>query len=490
MTRITRIKKGVCVDFWVRWRLIFLSAGLFFLCMAGCGGDSGKDVLSDAAVSDGTISLDSGGDGGEHSDSSASDDGGLDSDGSTPTNEDWCRPLPAPAGEIIEVTQAEAADLRSIVMSAGSGTTILLDDGVYDMGGGDTTHRLSFNTDGVTLRSASGVPENVILDGSYVTGELISIAASDITIAEITLKRAYYHPIHVTGGGDRDTENTHVYRVQVIDPGQQAIKINPSSQGHYTDRGKIECCHIELTDLGRPEIRDNCYTGGVDAHAAWDWEIRDNTIVGFWCDSGLSEHGIHLWRTCRGTLVERNRIHDCARGIGFGLSETGGGSVRNYPDDPYPASGYMDHIDGIIRNNFVFAGNAGLFSSSSGFDNGISLAQARGAQVYHNTVVSTQAPFASIEWRFPNTDAVIVNNLVTHNLIERNGAQALLDGNIDNAPLSFFVDVESGDLHLDPNNAGDAVDSGADVDPGHCDEDIDGDSRSNSRDVGADELIN
>jgi hypothetical protein len=39
----------------------------------------------------------------------------------------------------------------------------------------------------------------VVLDAGYVTGELISIQASGTTIADLTVQKAYYHPIHITG---------------------------------------------------------------------------------------------------------------------------------------------------------------------------------------------------------------------------------------------------------------------------------------------------
>jgi hypothetical protein len=284
------------------------------------------------------------------------------------------------------------------------------------------------------------------------------------------------------------TLNTVIYNVHIIDPGQQAIKINPAATAFYPDDGVIACSHIELTDAGRPHIRDNCYTGGVDAHQAWGWVIRDNVIEGFWCPNGLSEHGIHMWRGCRDTLVERNVLRDNARGIGFGLVT--GGDGRTYHDIPCPAAegGYVDHYDGVIRNNFVFASRGELFSSSSGFDCGICLWQACGAQVVHNTVASTQTPAASsIEWRFDHTDVDVVNNLVTYRLWNRGGI-ARLSGNLDYQPLSLFVDGPAGDLHLAPT-ATNAIDHGAAVMAGLCDDDMDGELRpiGPARDVGADE---
>ncbi len=433
------------------------------------GGDGGQEAGRDAAVPSGEAGLLDGAPGG---------DGEVDA-GPAPTAD--CEPLPPPSGTVVRVEPSQADELREIVAQAEPGTTILLADGYYDMSGGDTRHRLRFLTEGVTLRSESGNPEAVILDGGYGTDELVSIAASNVTIAEITLQRAYNHPIHVTGGAEGHITGVRLYRVRVIDPGQQGIKVNATAEGHYADNGRIECSHVELTDDGRPHIRDNCYTGGIDVHKARGWVVRRNTIVGFWCPSGLSEHGIHFWRQCRDTLVEDNVIVNCARGIGFGMASQPDANPRVYPDDPYPDAGYLDHIDGIIRNNFIFA-------SINGFDSGISVWQARKVRIYHNTVASTVEPFSSIEWRFEATEVVLKNNLVTHVLMARNGAIADSAGNLEHADLSFFVDPEAGDLHLRPQAAAAAIDHGVDLDPGECDEDIDGEPRQGPRDIGADEV--
>ena len=373
-------------------------------------------------------------------------------------------------------------ELQNAVNTAVSGDTILIADGIYNLDG----VYLRIDTPNVTLRSASGNREAVVLDGNYITTEIIQIVASNVTIADITLREAYYHPIHVMSADTADTLNTRIYNVHIIDPGEQAIKINPAAAGTYPDDGLIACSHIELTDAGRPHIRNNCYTGGVDAHQAEGWVIRDNLIEGFWCASGLSEHGIHLWRGSRDTLVERNVLNDNARGIGFGLATSG--DARTYPDNPCPSAGggYVDHYGGIIRNNFVFASQASLFASDSGFDCGICLWQACNAQVFNNTVASTEAPFSSIEWRFDNTVVEIKNNLVSHNLRDRGGT-VVLANNLENAPLTLFVDGANGDLHL-RNTAVTAIDQAVSL--AEVTDDIDGDGRYTGAapDIGADEF--
>ena len=246
-----------------------------------------------------------------------------------------CAPLPPPSGSIVNVSTV--SQLENAVNSAVAGTTIRIADGTYNLNGA----YLRIDVPNVTLRSASGNREAAILDGNYQTTEIIQIVASNVTIADLTLREAYYHPIHVMSGDAAHTLNTLIYNVHIVDPGEQAIKINPATSGYYTDNGVIACSHIALTDAGRPHIRNNCYTGGIDAHQARGWIIRDNLIEGFWCSSGLSEHGIHLWRGCRDTIVERNILRNNARGIGFGLTTDPGG--RTYSDNPCPAaSGYVD----------------------------------------------------------------------------------------------------------------------------------------------------
>lgn len=401
-------------------------------------------------------------------------------------NGDLCPPLDPPSEPT--VTVSTVGQLQSAVNSATSGDTILIQDGTYALDG----VYLRFDVPNVTLRSASGNRESVVLDGNYITTEIIQIVVSDITIADLTLREAYNHPIHVMSSSSADTTGTLIYNVHIVDPRQQAIKINPYTGAnalYFPDDGVIACSHIELTDAGRPNVDQSstpCYTGGVDAHQARDWVIRDNLIEGFWCESGLSEHGIHLWRSCRDTLVERNELRNNARGIGFGLV-TGGSGVRTYSDDPCPGAdgGYVDHYGGSIRNNFVFANDGGLFASEYGFDCGICLWNACGARALHNTVVSTQAPFSSIEWFLGYTDVDIINNLVSHNLRDRGGTSDL-SGNLTYQPLSLFVDGANGDLHLTAS-ASAAIDQV--TKPSDVSDDFDGGARpaGAASDVGADE---
>ena len=387
-----------------------------------------------------------------------------------------CGPLATnPSDTIIEVTPGQAGRLASIVYNAQPDTTILLADGNYP------TSTLNFHNPRVTLRSESGNRENVILDGQYSTGEIIYIEATNVTIADLTVKRAYYHAIHVVGGG----HHAMLYNLHIIDAKEQFVKVNPSG-GDYTDDGTLACSELELTDNGRSYIEANptpgflCYTGGLDAHQSRDWTVRDNTIENIYCtDGGLAEHAIHFWNSSRNPMVERNTILNNARGIGFGLGTNGG--QRIYPDNPLAGTGLsadeVQHIGGVIRNNFIFA-------NTFEFDTGIGLEQAWGVDIYHNTVYSTQGGLG-IDIRFGNSNPVVKNNLTNPNISLRNGGSMAQSAANMSASPGLFLDLPNGDLHL-ISTAIQAINKGAGL-GGEVPTDIDGDYRDAYPDAGADE---
>lgn len=333
-----------------------------------------------------------------------------------------------------EVVVHTVAQLVAAVNNTQSGgdRTILIADGTYSLDGAYL--RIAVND--VTVRSQSGNRKNVILDGNYQTTEIFQIVASNVTIANLTLKRAYYHPIHAMATSSHDVENTLISNVHIIDPGQQAIKINQdSAKTHSVNNGKVTGSKIELTAAGRAkvwEINGSCYTGGVDAHHADSWAVEDNEIRGFWCAGSLAEHGVHFWSDSSNTIVQRNLIVDCDRGIGFGL----GGSRHN---------------GGIIRNNMIYHGPDHGYS-----DVGIGLESASGAQVYNNTIFHEHSYPNAIEYRFAESNNLtIVNNLTNRSITSRDGGSTLLlANNVSNAQAAWFANVASGDLHLSGERTG------------------------------------
>ena len=95
-----------------------------------------------------------------------------------------CGPLPAPTGHIITLVPAQAGLLPSIISAANPGDTFQLADGTYRL-----KQPLAITAARVTLRSQSGNRGNVVLDGAYAIDDLITIAESDVVVADLTLTR-------------------------------------------------------------------------------------------------------------------------------------------------------------------------------------------------------------------------------------------------------------------------------------------------------------
>lgn len=397
--------------------------------------------------------------------------------------ENYCPQLPLNSNyNIINVNPSQATSLDTIVYNAPENTTILLEDGIYYI-----DNQLNFNVSNVELRSASSNRDSVIIDGQYNVGTIVSIRASNITIADLTIKQAYYHPIHIAGGGDY----AKIYNLHIIDGREQQIKINPSGTT-YNDFGEVACNLIEWTDIGREYHQTHltpgyiCYTGGMDFHQAWGWTVRDNEIKNIYCNnSGVAEHGIHFWDSCRDAIVERNKVINCTRGIGFGLGETSGGK-RIYPDNPLAGTGlegqetYVGHIGGVIKNNLIYA-DIGIY-----YDSGIGLEQAWNVSVYHNTIYSEHGSFnVAIDSRWSNSNPLIQNNLYYPQMVIRNYATPTYINNT-RSNSNMFVNVLGVNFNLvndslSISNQGELIPS--------VSKDILGNSRNNPADLGAYEYV-
>lgn len=475
------------------------STALIAACLLALGAcsDDGASAQNDAGLQDAgpqdtsdqdTSNQDAGVQDASDQDTSDQDTSNQDASNQDTGNQDTgqqndplaCPALPASGGTEVHVDPSQAGQLPNLVYNAEPNTTFILGDGTYKPG-----QPLHIVSEGLTIRSASDDATKVIIDGEYSVTEPIFINASNVTIAHLTVTRAVDHPIHVTpGGSGSNITGTHLYGLRLIDGGEQFVKINPNGdRSAFVDDGRIECSYFEMTDAGRPHVERNpggCYTGGVDAHGARGWVVRNNEFHDIYCaGEGLAEHAVHFWSASRDTVVENNRIINCARGVGFGLVENGG--TRDYADDPYPNAGYIGHYDGVIRNNVIYA-------DKQWFDTGVELDQARGAKVYHNTVYKTDSAtgfYSSIDYRFANTDVEIRNNLVNR-ITSRNGANGTVDHNVEGIDASYFADAGALDFHLSAG-ASDAIDQGAAVEESGVDIDGETHDKGGGPDIGADE---
>lgn len=240
--------------------------------------------------------------------------------------------------------------------------------------------------------------DSVILDGGGMkTGisKIFVVEASDISIENLTLGRVRKHGIQVRG--EKGADNITLRNLTFVDTGEQMLKVSYDKNHpvNYSANGLVENCLFTYSAGIGPQY----YIGGIDAHNAHNWVVRGNSFENIRSpEKRLAEHAIHFWSGSTNTLVEKNRIVNCDRGIGFGLGNRG-------------------HSGGIIRNNQV----------QTVRDVGIGLESAAGAQVLDNEVVTENYP-NSIEYRFPSSrDIVIKGNTVSGQIVSRDGGQAVVE---------------------------------------------------------------
>ena len=391
------------------------------------------------------LTADSSGGGPDNTDGAVSDRG-------TGTSSTGCLRQPLPAANGPRVIVSTAAELQAAADRANrtGHLTVLLRDGTYELDG-----MLYIRGDHVTFRSQSGDRERVIVRGQGMRGSVshvFNVAANHFTAADMTIGWVANHPVQIQGTGSGDHARLH--NLRIVNAFEQLVKVSGHQSEDGADHGIMEYCLLEYPAGVGPQW----YIGGIDAHNADNWIIRNNTFRNIRSpESRLAEHAIHFWSGSQNTLAENNVIINCDRGIGFGLGDRG-------------------HGPGTIRNNFVHTTR----------DVGIGLESCSGAQVYNNSLV-TENHANSIEYRFSaSRDNIVVNNLATAQIRSRDGGSARVHNNLSNAQPNWFVDATAGDLHLSNSVPAIVVDSGTTIET--VTTDIDCQPRVEGRfDIGADE---
>ena len=326
------------------------------------------------------------------------------------------------SGQAHAVTVRNAAELQSAVSAANSGgdTDIKLEDGTYTL-----DHALWVEAEGVTVSSVSGNRSAVAIEGAGMNGSVshvFGVAGSNFTLQNVTLRKVANHAIQIHG--EMNVNSPIIRNVHIQDTYEQMIKVSydASQPNNGSQNGLVENCLFEYTAGIGPQY----YIGGVDAHNATNWIIRDNEFRNISSPSqDVAEHAVHFWSNSQNTLVERNLIINCDRGIGFGLGDRG-------------------HLGGIIRNNMIY------HDASEGFaDVAIALESATNAQVYNNTIYMEHGYPNAVEYRFAATTGLtIANNLSNKAITARESASAEVSNNVTEATASWFINPSAGDLHL------------------------------------------
>jgi len=368
-------------------------------------------------------------------------------------------PLPPPSGTIINVSTL--AQLQNAVTSIASNTTIVIAPGTYSL-----TAPLYINGSftNVGIRGASGNRDDVVLigkgmsapnDGGVPFGIWVGGNVRGVTIANLTIRDVYNHPIILNAG----TQSPLIHNVRLVNAGQQFVKSNPDGAGGGVDDGIVEYSIIEYDTTSRDD-----YTNGVDVHTGDNWIVRHNLFRNIRAPQGqLAGPAILMWNGSTNSIIDGNTFVDCQREISMGL-------IERTPND---------HTGGTVRNNFIYRNVPG--------DVAIYIADSPDTQVLHNTILISHTYSNPIEYRFANTTGVqILNNVLDGVIAARDGATATVAGNYANATGALFVNAAAGDLHLLPTAT--AVLNKVTTVPVNAATDWDGDTRpSGAADIGADE---
>ncbi|MBK8012205.1 MAG: hypothetical protein IPK13_12725 [Deltaproteobacteria bacterium] len=440
--------------------------------------DTDADIANDASMVDG---------GGDRDDASGADaertpDAQALDVGTSADAADWTRNIPdlcAPIDwasideTILHANPNQAAGLDAILDGAPEGATLLLEDGSYIL-----STPLTITTRGLIVRALSGNRERVILRGGAPNTPVLSILADNVAIASLTIRDSVDDAIQVgLGNVNESAHGTVFYDISVIDSRNADIRARA-----YSDGGLIACSSFLRTDDLRQRTGGSCASFyGLNLSGVRDWRVELNLLRGHNCGNLATGPSIGLQTGTRDIQVLRNVIVDPFQGIRSGLDSVSNPDRRIYFDTPCGDASNIDNVGGIIANNFVF-------SSHSDFDTGIAAWSSCDTLIAHNTIYSADhsRQLSSIEWRDPITDVTVSNNLTNFRLLERDGAQATVENNIDDMDANWVVDPLHGDLHL-TEAAVDAIGGASLLPVTGCTVDIDGETRSDPADIGADE---
>ena len=315
--------------------------------------------------------------------------------------------LPAPTGTVVNVSTE--AQLQSAVSHIASNTTIVLAPGTYMLTEHAVHQRHLHRTSG--FAAAPDNRDDVVLVGPGMTnasygntpfGIWTGGNVNGVTIANLTIRDVYYHPIIFNAG----TQSPHVYNVHLIDAGQQFIKSNPDASGVGVNNGIVEYSVIEYTTTAPSD-----YTNGVDVHAGANWIIRHNLFRNIVAPAGqLAGPAVLMWNHSqqhdhRGQHVPELRARHRLR-----------------PERRRPAT-----ITPAASSATTSSTGRALSRATSA----IQVADSPNTQVLNNTVFVSGTYGTPIEYRYAGTTGVVIaNNLLDGIVRARDGATGTEKNNV------------------------------------------------------------
>lgn len=290
----------------------------------------------------------------------------------------------------------------------------VLEDGVYKV-----HKRIFLKKDYITLRSKSGNPESVILNGvvrknGLLVNNIIDVSGKHVTIKGLTLQNAKNHLIQLHGENDADYFS--LLNSILRDSNQQLLKVSARKKDEISsDFGVVKNSIFEYTKGIGPQY----YIGGIDLHKGKNWLIKKNTFRNIASPSErVAEHAIHIWHNSSDNTVSENLIYNCDRGIGFGMTNR-----PNYGGE-------------IVDNIIIHVNNDHPFN-----DVGIILEESPNTIIKGNTIIMMTDYPNAIEYRFKQTrNVMITGNITNKSITKRNNASATVENNITGSEFGKYFD--------------------------------------------------
>ncbi len=292
--------------------------------------------------------------------------------------------------------------LIDALKQAQPGDTIVVADGEYDLKGKrfNTSSDVADQYSPIILKAEN--PGEVILNMSSVEG--IFLHQPYWTITGFRFKCAVSncdHAIHIVS----NAQNTTISHNEFVDF-NAALKIN-SSGGQYPDNGTISNNYFYFTH----PVKTNLSVTPINIDQANQWVIRKNIIRDFIKTGGNKvSYGAFMKGGANNGIFENNLVvcntsKTRYSGAQVGLSIGGGGMNDRRDNASYEA------VNTIIRNNIISHCN----------DVGIYINKGENSLVNNNTIYNT----SGIDIRFPESSAIIINNIFSGQLRERDQGQLL-----------------------------------------------------------------
>ena len=289
------------------------------------------------------------------------------------------------------VDVATYVELRDACQSAIPGDSIIIASGEYTITGNNRI--MITNRPGpVLVRSASGDPASVIIQGVSMNEDIVEIIFNLDNCPQwifdgFSTRNTYYHAFKF----DHGSTDCIIRNVFMRDHGECGIKGTSDNVAKtYPDRLLVEHCVIGFSTAAgsvHPVVE------GIDAVGVNDWIIRSNRFINIQ-KSGFDSiaYAVFTKGNSSRTIIERNRFEDCFIGISFG----GGGTSAQFFRD---SNITFEHRDGIIRNNVIIRCN----------DAGIYINKGNNCKIYNNTLIQC---VATIQLRFTESSGNVKNNLI------------------------------------------------------------------------------